>query len=187
MSGSGERLLDRQQSVVVVIDIQEAYRGRTFCEERFLRGVERLLRVAGIVGVPVLATEQYPRGLGPTLPEIRSLFPPECKVFEKRSLSCWQAAGFAEALRGLGRSQAVLCGLEVHACVNQTAHDLLARGFQVHLPVDAVASRFALDFRVGLRKLFQSGVVPATVEMVAFEWLRTAEAAEFKAVQQLFK
>lgn len=181
------RLLDRQQSVVVVIDVQEAYRGKTFCEERFRQGIEKLLQVVRQLGVPLLATEQYPRGLGPTLPELRSLFPPDCKVFEKRSLSCWQAAGFAQELRALERSQVVLCGLEVHACVNQTAHDLLARGYEVHLPVDAVASRFPLDFRMGLRKLFQSGVVPATVEMVAFEWLRTAEAPEFKAVQQLFK
>ncbi len=182
-----ERLLQREQSIVVVIDIQEAYRGKTFCEERFLAATQRLLRSAQLVGVPVLATEQYPRGLGATLPEIRSLFGSEAKVFEKRSLSCWHAAGFAEALRAAARWQVVVCGLETHACVNQTVHDLLARGFQVHVPVDAVASRFPLDYRVGLRKMFQSGAVPATVEMVAFEWLRTAEAKEFKSVQQLFK
>lgn len=185
--GSVQRLLDREKSILVIIDIQESYRGKTFREEQFLTSVRRLLQSAERIGIPMLVTEQYPRGLGPTVPEVRSLLPAETQVFEKRSLSCWRAAHFPDALRESGRTQVVVCGLETHACVNQTVHDLLARGFQVHVPVDAVTARFPLDHRVGLRKMFQSGAVPATVEMVAFEWLRTADAPEFKAVQQLFK
>jgi nicotinamidase-related amidase len=77
--------------------------------------------------------------------------------------------------------------LEAHACVNQTVHDLIQHGFQVHVPFDAISSRFELDYRVGLEKMIGSGAVPATTEMVAFEWLRTADAPEFRAVQQLFK
>lgn len=181
------RLLDRHASVVLMIDVQESYRGKIYAEERFARALKRLLRAAHLVGVPVIATEQYPRGLGPTWPELKELLPENTPVIAKRCLSCWGASGFSDTLRSLARTQVVVCGLETHACVNQTVHDLLERGFQAHVPVDAVSSRFELDYRYGLEKMFHCGAIPATTEMVAFEWLRTADAPEFKAVQQLFK
>lgn len=180
-------LLDRNASVVVVIDIQEAYRGRVYAEDRFARAVKQLLAAARLTGVPVLATEQYPRGLGSTWPEVQAEWPPETRAIAKRCLSCWGAPGFADALRELSRTQVIVCGLETHACVNQTVQELLERGFQVHVPHDAVSSRFEFDHRMGLKKLAYCGAVPASVEMIAFEWLRTADAPEFKSVQQLFK
>ncbi len=181
------RLLDRHGSLVVLIDTQESYRGKIYAEEQFSRAVRRLLHAARLVGVPVIATEQYPRGLGPTWPELKEALAESTPILSKRCLSCWGAAGFSDAVRNLARSQIVVCGLETHACVNQTVHELLERGFQVHVPVDAVSSRFEVDYRVGLEKMTHSGAIPATSEMVAFEWLRTADAPEFKAVQQLFK
>lgn len=180
-------LLDKNTSVVVAIDIQEAYRGKLYAEDRFARSVKRLLAAARLTGVPLLVTEQYPGGLGSTWPEVRAEWPADPRVIAKRCLSCWGAPGFADALRALNRTQVVVCGLETHACVNQTVQDLLERGFQVHVAYDAVSSRFEFDYRVGLEKLAYCGAVPATVEMVAFEWLRTADAPEFKSVQQLFK
>ena len=81
----------------------------------------------------------------------------------------------------------VTCGLETHACINQTVHELLQRGYQVHVPFDAISSRFEHDYRIGWEKMIGSGAVPTTVEMVCLEWVRTAEAPEFKAIQKLIK
>ena len=145
---SHPRMLDRDQSVLVVIDVQEAYRGLTVEHERMVRGVRRLIEAAKIVGVPMLATEQYPKGLGHFMSEVATSFPDGLEVIEKRSLSCCGAPPFVERLTALSRRQVVVCGLEAHACVNQTTHDLLAGGYQVHLPFDALSSRFEPDYRI---------------------------------------
>ncbi len=183
---SSPRMLDRGQSALVVIDVQEAYRGKTVEHERMVRGVRRLIDAAKIVGVPVLATEQYPKGLGHLVPEVADALVGQT-VIEKLSLSCCGEPIFAAALTELRRPQLVVCGIEAHACVNQTVHDLLDRGFQVHVPYDATSSRFEHDYRIGWEKMVGSGAVPCSVEMVCLEWVRTAAAPEFKAVQKLLK
>ena len=184
---SHPRVLERSQSVLVVIDVQESYRGLTVEEARMIRGVRRLIEAAKVVGVPILATEQYPKGLGHLMREVADGLPEGLEVVEKRSLSCCGAPLFAERLDALARRQVVVCGIEAHACVNQTTHDLLDRGYQVHLPYDAIASRFEPDYRVGWEKMVGSGAVPSTVEMVCLEWVRTADAPEFKAIHKLIK
>ncbi len=184
---SHPRVLDRAQSVLVVIDVQEAYRGITVEPERMLRGVRRLIEAAKLVGVPILATEQYPKGLGHFMREVAEALPEGLEIIEKRSLSCCGAPRFADRLAALSRRQVVVCGLEAHACVNQTTHDLLDSGYQVHLPFDALSSRFEPDYRLGWEKMIGSGAVPTSVEMVCLEWVRTADAPEFKAVQKLLK
>lgn len=181
------RMLERNDSVLVVIDVQEGYRNQTLEHERMVRGVRRLVEAAKIMAVPILATEQYPKGLGHMQPEVADGFPPEQAVFEKMSMSCCRQPAFAERLTTLGHSQVVVCGIEAHACVNQTVHDLLARGFQVHVPYDAISARFETDYRIGWEKVIGSGAVPSTVEMVCLEWVRTAEAPEFKAIHRLIK
>jgi nicotinamidase-related amidase len=181
------RVLDRTQSALLVIDVQEAYRGRTIEHDRMLRGVRRLIEAAGILGVPVLATEQYPKGLGHLMREVTELLPVGCEVIEKISLSCCGEPRFTARLDELGRKQIVVCGLEAHACVNQTVHDLLERGYRVHVPFDAISSRFEHDYRIGWEKIIGSGAVPATVEMTCLEWVKTAAIPEFKAIQKLIK
>lgn len=181
------RVLDRNQSVLIVIDVQEAYRGKTVEESRMVTGVRRLIEAAKVVGVPILATEQYPKGLGHFVPEVGDCFPSGQEIIEKRTLSCLGADVFAQRLKALQRKQAVVCGIEAHACVNQTVHDLLAMGYQVHVPWDALSARAEHDYRIGWEKMIGSGAVPATVEMVCLEWVRTAEAAEFKAIRNLIK
>ncbi len=184
---SHPRVLDKNESLLVVIDVQEGYRDRTFEHGRMVHGVCRLIQAAAVMGVPVLATEQYPKGLGHTQHEVSHCFPPETAVLEKRSLSCYQQPDFAARIVGWNRRQVLLCGIELHACVSQTAHDLLQRGFQVHIAHDAVSSRFETDYRIGWEKLVGSGVVPTTVEMACLEWVRTADAPEFKAIQGIVK
>lgn len=181
------RMLDRTQSALVVIDVQEAYRGKTVEHERMVRGVRRLIEAAKLVDVPILTTEQYPKGLGHMMPEIAEALPDGHTTIEKLSLSCYAEPTFAAALAELRRSQVVVCGIEAHACVNQTVHDLLDSGFSVSVPYDAISSRFEHDYRIGWEKMLGSGAVPTTVEMACLEWVRTAAAPEFKAVQKLLK
>src|SRR5215831_1496658 len=135
------RVLSRDDSVLVVIDVQEGYRGHTVDHERMVRAVRRLLDAAKVLGVPLLATEQYPKGLGHTQSEVADGFPSELAVIEKLSMSCCAQPGFVEQLQASARSQIVVCGIEAHACVNQTVHDLLALGFRVHVPRDAISAR----------------------------------------------
>jgi nicotinamidase-related amidase len=184
---SHPRMLDRDHSALVVIDVQEAYRGKTIEYERTVHGVRRLIDAAKIVGVPVMATEQYPKGLGHLVPEVRQGMASGDPVIEKLSLSCCGEPVFAAALAALHRTQVVVCGLEAHACVNQTVHDLLTAGWQVHVPYDAISSRFESDYRIGWEKMVGSGAVPSSVELACLEWVRSAASAEFKAVQRLLK
>jgi nicotinamidase-related amidase len=181
------RLLDRERSVLLIIDVQEGYRDRTFEHGRMVRAVRRMLDAAKIVQVPVLVTEQYPKGLGHIQPEIAEGFPAGQIVIEKMSMSCMRQPRFADQLATLNRNQVVVCGIEAHACVNQTVHDLLETGYQVHVPHDAITARFESDYRIGWDKIVGSGAVPSTVEMACLEWVRTAEAPEFKAIHQLIK
>jgi nicotinamidase-related amidase len=181
------RVLERDASVLLIIDVQEGYRGQTLEHERMVRTVRRLLDAANIMQVPVIATEQYPKGIGHTQPEVAEGFPDGMKIIEKMSMSCCGQPAFVDRLRALGRTQVVVCGIEAHACVNQTVHDLLDRGYKVHVPYDAISARFETDLRIGWEKIVGSGAVPSTVEMACLEWVRTAEAPEFKAIHRLIK
>ncbi len=180
-----ERILARERSVLLVVDLQESYRGKLHEEARVVRGANRLLRAAGILGVPVLLTEQYPKGLGPTRQELAANLPAGSERFEKQSFSALGAPGLPEALGRLGRDQVVLAGIETHVCISQPAHDLLARGLQVHLVRDAVTARFPLEDEIGVAKLVASGATLASSEQALFEWLERAGSAEFKAIHAL--
>jgi nicotinamidase-related amidase len=180
-------MLDRARSALVVIDVQEGYRGHTVEHDRMVRGVRTLLDAAALLEIPVIATEQYPKGLGRTQPEVAEGFPAATPVVEKLSMSCCGEPGFVAAIEALARPQLVVCGIEAHACLNQTVHDLLARGYQVHVPRDAISARRDADLRVGWEKIIGSGAVPASVEMVCLEWVRTAASPQFKAIHALIK
>lgn len=184
---SHPRMLDRSRSALVVIDVQEGYRGHTVEHDRMVHGVRTLLAAAALIEVPVVVTEQYPKGLGRTQPEVAERIPAATPMLEKLSMSCCGQPRFVAAVEALARSQVVVCGIEAHACVNQTAHDLLARGYQVHVPRDAISARHATDLQVGWEKMLGSGAVPTTVEMVCLEWVRTAESPHFKAIHALIK
>jgi len=138
-------MLDRTRSALLVIDVQEGYRGHTVDHERMVRAVRMLVDAATLLEVPVLATEQYPKGIGHLQPEVAEGLPSATEIIEKMSMSCCGQPRFVAALEGLARSQIVVCGIEAHACVNQTVHDLLAHGYQVHVPLDAISARRELD------------------------------------------
>jgi nicotinamidase-related amidase len=179
-------LVAAERAFLLVIDLQQSYAGRLHQWDRTIERACILIRAAHELELPVIYTEQYPRGLGPTTPRVLDALGAS-ERFEKRTLSCWGAPGLAERVVGLARPHAVLCGIETHACVSQTAHDLLARGFRVHLPEDALGSRRAQDHELAYQKLLVSGALPASVESVVLECLRSADHPRFRAVQALIK
>jgi nicotinamidase-related amidase len=180
-------LLDRQRTAVVVIDVQEAYRTVLHGWEEVSAACVRLVQGATLLGVPLLVTEQYPRGLGHTTPTIAAHLPADVAPIEKMTMSCCGAPSFTERLRATGRTQILVAGIEAHACVNQTVHDLLAAGYQVHVPRDATSSRRAADAVQGWEKMRAAGMLPTTSEQALLELVVSAEAPEFRALQRLLK
>jgi nicotinamidase-related amidase len=180
-------LLDRGDSVLVVIDVQERYLPHLYEGPRVLEAARRLVEGAKLVGVPILVTEQYPKGIGPTAPVVRAALPADVRPIEKSTMSCLGAPEFAERLAATGRRQVVVAGIEAQACVNQTVHQLLEHGYAVHLVVDAVSARFRRDYDVAVERLARAGAVATTVEAVLLEWVRTAEAPEFQPIRALIR
>jgi nicotinamidase-related amidase len=172
-------LLDRERAAVLVVDVQEGFRSyESF--DAVAGACGRLVEGARILGVPVIATAQYPKGLGPVAPEV-GLEGEE--PVEKTVFSAVRADGFDLG----GRDQAIVCGIEAHICVSQTVHDLLAGGVEVHVAQDAVGSRHPGDLDVGVRKMERAGALSTSVETALFELCERAGTPEFKAVQQVIQ
>lgn len=179
--GRNPRILDRTRTALVVIDVQEAFAKAVERFEDVAAQTAILVQGARALGLPVLVTEQYPRGLGDTVPEVRAALGDDAPRLAKTVFSAARADGFDLA----GRDQALVCGIETHVCVNQTTHDLLARGVEVHVAVDAVSSRTAANRDLGLRKMEESGAILTSVETALFELLGAAGSDEFKTIQKL--
>jgi nicotinamidase-related amidase len=175
--------LDRARTALVVVDVQEAFRPAVLDFERVAGNVAVLVRGARLLGLPVLVTEQYPKGLGRTVPEVAAHLE-GVEPIEKVCFSAAQAEGFADELQ---RDQVLLCGIETHVCVNQTAEDLLGAGREVHVVQDAVTSRSADNRALGLHKMERAGAVVTSVETALFELLGRAGTPEFKEVQALVR
>lgn len=175
-------LLAREDTALVVVDIQEGFRSYASFAA-VAEGASRLVRAARILDVPRIVSEQYPKGLGHTAPEVGLQEDGQEgeRPIEKTVFSAARADGFE-----LGeRTQAIVCGIETHVCVSQTVHDLLAAGVEVHVPADAVGSRHEIDYERGLERMERAGAVVTTVEAALFELLGRAGTPEFKAVQKL--
>jgi nicotinamidase-related amidase len=170
-------LLDRGDAALIVVDVQEGFRPYASFAE-VAAATNKLVQAARILDVPTIVSEQYPKGLGHTAPEVGL---EDEQPIEKTVFSAARADGFDLA----GRAQAIVCGIETHVCVSQTVHDLLARGVEVHVPADAVGSRHEVDYERGLERLQRAGAVVTTVEADLFELLQRAGTPEFKAVQKL--
>jgi nicotinamidase-related amidase len=173
--------LDPERAALVVIDVQEAFRKAVPGFDDVVRATAALIGGAQAVGIPVVVTEQYPKGLGATVPEIANRLPDGVKPLEKVCFSAREAEGFDLH----GRAQAVVCGVEAHVCVNQTVLDLLDEGVEVHVALDAVGSRFERDRQVGLEKAERAGAVVTSVETALFELVGRAGTDVFKRVQGL--
>jgi nicotinamidase-related amidase len=175
------RVLDRARTALVVIDVQEAFAKAVERFEQVARQTAILAQGARVLGLPIVVTEQYPRGLGDTVPQVCEALGDDVPRLAKTVFSGARAEGFDLA----GRDQALVCGIETHVCVSQTVHDLLARGVETHVAVDAVSSRTAANRELGLRKMEESGAILTSVETALFELLGAAGSDEFKTIQKL--
>lgn len=176
--------LDRTRAALLLVDFQVRLLPAMHDAGRVLANAVRLVRAAGLLGLPVAVTEQYPKGLGPTVPELAQELAGVAR-FEKAAFSAFGAPGLPEWLRG--RDQVLLAGIEAHVCICQTGLDLLAAGVEAFLVADATSSRTPANAQCGLERLRAAGAVVVSTEMALFELLGTAAAAEFKAVQSLVK
>ena len=173
--------LDPGRAALVVIDVQEGFRKAIPDFDAVAAATATMVRGAGEIGVPIVVTEQYPKGLGATVPEVAAHLPDGLGPLPKTVFSAVGADGFDLG----GREQAIVCGIETHVCVNQTVLDLLSDGVEVHVVTDAVGSRSAANRALGLAKAERAGAWLTSVETALFELLGEAGGERFKAVQRL--
>jgi len=180
--------LTTSNSVLVLVDWQERLSSAMHADlhERNLGKACTLAASAVAADIPVLITEQYPRGLGPTLGALRELLPSVAPI-EKRDFDCSSVQDFREAIEALGRTHVVLAGMEAHICIFQTARGLLSRGYVVHIPRDAVLSRNRADFLAALALYERCGAVTTSSETVVFDWVKRGEGPLFKTVSKLVR
>ncbi len=189
MSATQGGLLDTEDSVLVVVDIQQrltAAMPEDVARPMIVNSV-KLLSAAELLGVPVLLTEQYPKGLGATVDDVLQKLPQASQCFEKTGFSCCAADDFNLALNAVRRKQVVLLGQETHVCVLQTAFDLLQTGYKVFVVDDAVCSRRGEHKQSALQRMQHSGIRNVCHESVLFEWLRDANHPQFKAISALVR
>jgi nicotinamidase-related amidase len=166
---------------LLIIDMQEKLLPIVPGRSDLVEQISFLVDVAQLLGMTVQATEQYPKGLGPTVAPLLDIIPNRPA---KTGFSCCDAPGVVENFHRNARPKIVLCGIETHVCVLNTALDLLAHGFRVYVAVDAVGARFAQDHTVALRRMEQAGVIPTTVETCVFEWIGGASHPQFKEISR---
>jgi nicotinamidase-related amidase len=179
-------MLSTETTVLLLIDIQGKLARLMDRKDALFENLEKLIAGAKILGLPILLTEQYPEGLGATLPRISGLIP-EVKAISKISFSCCREERFMAALDTLERRQVLAAGIETHVCVQQTALDLLDRGYEVHLAADAVSSRTAENRRIGIHRIEGAGAVISSVEAALFELLEAAGGDRFKKILKVIR
>jgi nicotinamidase-related amidase len=179
-------MLDIQQCCLTVVDIQGKLAQLMHGRDALFKNVQILIQAAKILEIPILWCQQCPDALGPTVPEIAQLLD-DNKPINKSAFSCCGAEQFNAGLKGLARNQILLCGIETHVCIYQTAIDLLGRGFTVNIIADAVSSRALENKQIAISRLTAEGAKISCTEMVLFELLKTAEHPKFKQIAKLIK
>ncbi len=178
-------MLRVESAALLVVDIQERLRPVILDSESLVANAVKLIVGMQVMGVPIVCTEQYPKGLGSTVSEVARLL--EDAPIEKTSFSCCDSTPFMETLEQLGRRQIIVAGIETHICVYQTVSTLLERDYEVEVAVDAVSSRTASNKEMALMKLRDRGAALTSVEMALFELCRVAEGEQFKQISRLVK
>src|SRR5512144_676432 len=179
-------LMSAAQSCLLVVDMQARLVPTMATPQAVVDNTRVLIEAAKRLHVPLLVSEQYPRGLGPTVPEIAALVPAD-RTLKKMHFSCIGDADFAGRFREIGRRQAIVAGVEAHVCVLQTAEDLLSAGTETFVVADATSSRTERNHSAAIERLRRDGARIVTTEMVVFEWLAKAGTPEFKELSALVK
>jgi nicotinamidase-related amidase len=178
--------LERKDTLLAVIDIQEKLFAVMDQQEKMIKNIGLLIQTAQRFHLPLVVTEQYPQGLGPTIPPLRERLG-DAEPLSKVAFSCWGNESFGARLKELARKTVILTGMEAHICILQTALDLLQAGYTVHLPVDAICSRKKENWKVAIEQLKTAGAVITCTETIAFELLQEAGTEDFKALSRLFR
>jgi nicotinamidase-related amidase len=185
---AARRPLEAEQCVLLVVDIQEKLLPPIFNQESLVKNSQLLIRLAKILSIPVMVTTQYSKGLGPVVPEIASLLT-EVTAIDKLEFGCFGSNQFRSGLKSLpgNRNAVLLCGMEAHICVMQTALGALNEGYLVHVASDAVGSRAEWNWKVGLDRMKAAGAVISSTEMMMYELLRCSGTPQFKELLQYLK
>jgi nicotinamidase-related amidase len=179
-------LLDQDNTVLVVLDVQERLM-RVMCQkERVIDSITKLLHLSRLFSLPLVLTEQYPRWLGPTVPEVRELLP-AYEPIEKLDFNCCNVDPFNDRLESTGSKSIILVGVETHICIFQTCSSLLKRGYEVHVPQDAVDSRTCENWNVGLGLMRDSGAVITSTETVVYQILKRVGTKNFKEMLKIIR
>jgi len=179
-------LISKEAAALIIIDVQEKLFPLIFNKEKILENMLKLIKFAKIVDMPIILTEQYPRGLGQTVPEIRELIP-HIKPVEKMEFSCFGSEKFRLILEELNAKTLIIAGIETHICVMQTSIEGIENGYKVCVVVDATSSRKLEDKNIAIKRMMQSGVIMASTEMLIYELLKKAGTREFKEALKLIK
>ena len=179
-------MLEIKKSSLVVVDVQGKLANLMDNKEPLFANVEILIKAAKALEIPILWCQQNPKGLGPTLPQIAELLA-DSEPIDKFSFSCCGDENFTEQLKNSRRKQIILCGIETHVCIYQTAMDLLDRDYEVNLVADAVSSRSAENKHIALQRLSADGAYLSSTEMTIFELLKTAKHPKFKELAKLIR
>jgi nicotinamidase-related amidase len=182
-----QNTLELKHSALIIIDMQEAFRTEIPNFAETAARIATMTAGAKLLKLLILVTEQYPKGLGHTADEIKAALPSDIEIIEKTTFSSCGAQAFEAQLKGTVAKQILVCGIEAHICVNQTVHDLLASGAQVHLLADCITARTVENKQLAVAKMQLSGAIPSSVEMALFELMRDSEHEQFKAIQRLIK
>lgn len=177
--------MNRDQTAVVLIDVQGKLATLMSESEKSVQKITQLIKGANVLNLPVLWLEQYPKGLGPTVETIAAEIDGE--PIEKITFSAWQTDEFKRALIASDKKHILLCGIEAHICVYQTAKDLKNAGFQVEVVTDAIDSRTLENKNIGIKRIEQEGILLTSVEMALFELVAVAQGDEFKEISKIVK
>jgi len=179
-------MLDIEKSCLAVVDVQGKLAQLMHAKEDLFKNIQILIKAAKILNIPIIWCQQCPEALGATVPSISELLS-DNEPIDKASFSCCGEKRFNSKLKGLSRQQILLCGIEAHVCIYQTAVDLLRKGFLVEVIADAVSSKTPENKQLAITRMQAEGVSVSSVEMALFELLRTAEHPQFKRIAKLIK
>ncbi len=180
-------MLQTEHTILVLIDVQGNLAHAMHNKESLFENLKKLIQGVQVLNIPIIVTEQYPKGLGPTLPDIAALLPPGTQPISKVHFSCCGDTTFMQALTDYNRRQVLVAGIETHICVYQTTAELVQHGYEVELVTDAISSRTAENRELGLTKMRQLGAGSTSVEMALFELLQVAGSDQFKQIQKIIK
>ncbi|MEM2129243.1 MAG: hydrolase [Candidatus Bathyarchaeia archaeon] len=180
------KLMSKDEPILIIIDVQEKLFTHIAEKETVLENLEKIIKFMYIIKIPIIITEQYPKGLGPTVPEVKNLIS-DFKPIEKLEFSCFGSQEFRKALEKTGKKTLILAGIEAHICVTQTAIEGLENGYKIYVVEDATSSRNLQDKTTAINRMRQNGAIIISTEMLIYELLKKAGTLEFKETLKLIK